>query len=185
GGNDNIVAGDGSAITLPVANPATFFGNYLYADYAYNNGNPQLIVPPGGKSSGTMTGNTTPVGNPPVVVGNSLLLALYGETLNNFNLGPPVLMRITAALAAGVAVAQAIAPPTPSGPFYVSNGNQLNVLGTSGDDAISVFFDPEQPTQFIVDVNGTSQSFSTSQISSIQINGAGGNDTTALSLPAG
>jgi hypothetical protein len=37
----------------------------------------------------------------------------------------------------------------------------------------------------MVDVNGTSQSFSTSQISSIQIDGSGGTDTTALSLPTG
>ncbi len=185
GGNDNIVAGDGSAIPLPVANPATFFGNYLYADYAYNNGNPLLIVPPGGASTGSMTGNTTPVGNPPVVVGNSLVVALYGEKLSNFGVTPPSPMSLTAALAAGVAVAKTIDPPGQGGPFYISNNNQLSVLGTTGDDSISVFFDPTQPTQFLVDVDGTSQSFSTSQITSIQIDGAGGTDTTALSLPAG
>ena len=173
-----------AAIPLPVANPATFFGNYLFADYTYNGGNPQLITPPGGKSTGSLTGNQTQVGYPPQLVGNSLVLAPYGETLSNFNVGPATGMTAAQALAAGVAVAANIDPPGQTGPFYVSGSNQLNVLGT-GSGTISIFFSPTNPTQFMVDVDGTSQSYSTSQITNIQIDGGGGSETTALSLPTG
>jgi Ca2+-binding RTX toxin-like protein len=184
GGNDNLHAGDGAAIPLPVANPSTFFGNYLYADYSYNSGTPQLIPAPGGVSTGTLTGNLTQVGYPPQLVGNSLVLAPYNETLSNFIFASSSDLTAAQALAAGVAVAAAIDPPGQTGPFYVTGNNQLNVLGT-GSGTISIFFSPSDPTQFMVDVDGVSQSFSTAQISSIQIDGGGGTETTALSLPRG